>query len=192
MKFKRLLLLRLVLLLLVVTPLAAWLLVKPVRVLAPSLVGLSCDRGPVCTDDPQRWQAASDLYAEAMVFVSGSIAPPETSPRAVFCATQACADRFGLGARAAVTVGTWGIVLAPRAWQPHFIRHELIHVLQGQRLGVVRRLLMPTWFVEGMAYSLSEDPRAPLAEPWEAHRARFNTWLAGIARERLWMEAGQL
>lgn len=81
---------------------------------------------------------------------------------------------------------------APRAWQGHFVRHELIHVLQAQRLGLARRLLLPTWFVEGMAYALSEDPRHPLAEPWEAHRTRFNTWFQGIKADRLWQAARTL
>ncbi|MFP8777594.1 hypothetical protein [Hydrogenophaga sp. RWCD_12] len=192
MKVRRPSLWRLSVLLLVIVPFAAWMLVKPVRVLAPSLVGLSCDRGPVCTEDPEQWPVANSLYAEGMAFVSVAVAPVEGAPRAVFCATQACADRFGLGARAAVTVGTWGTVYAPRAWKPYFVRHELIHVLQGQRLGLARRLLLPTWFVEGMAYALSEDPRAPLAEPWEAHRNRFNEWFRGMTVDRLWLEARQL
>lgn len=192
MKSPRASLRRLTFLVLVVAPLAAWVLVKPVRVLAPSLVGLHCDHGPVCTDDPRQWPAAHALYTDGMAFVSAHLAPVDGAPRAVFCATQACADRFGLGARAAVTVGAWGTVYAPRAWQGHFVRHELIHVLQAQRLGLARRLLLPTWFVEGMAYALSEDPRHPLAEPWEAHRTRFNTWFRGIKADRLWQAARTL
>lgn len=175
-----------------IVPFAAWMLVKPVRVLAPSLVGLHCDQEPVCTDDPQQWLAANALYIEGMAFVSGHVAPVAGSPRAVFCATQACADRFGLDARAAVTVGTWGTVYAPRAWQPYFVRHELIHVLQGQQLGLLRRWMAPTWFVEGMAYALSEDPREPLAEPWQAHREQFRAWSRRRDRTDWWTEAGGL
>ena len=183
---------RLLVLLLVVVPLAAWMLVKPVRVLAPSLVGLRCDRTAVCTDDPLQQPAAQALYTEGLAFVSAQVAPVEGSPRAVFCSTQACADRFGLGGRAAVTVGTWGMVFAPRAWKPYFVRHELIHVAQGQRLGIVRRLLLPDWFVEGMAYAMSEDPRAPLVEPWESHRTRFNVWRQNQTIEQLWLAARRL
>ena len=184
---------RLALLLFVVVPLAAWVLVKPVRVLAPGLVGIACGaEAPVCVDDPQRLQAANALHAEAVAFVSNTVAPLQRPPRVIFCSTNACADSFGLGARSAVTVANWGIVIGPRAWKPYYVRHELIHVLQGQRLGVMRRLFMPTWFVEGMAYGLSLDPRAPLAEPWERHRARFNAWAARIPRDQWWQEAGKL
>ncbi len=184
---------RLALLLLVVVPVAAWALVKPVRVIAPGLAGIGCGQGAtVCVEDPAREAQARQLLAEGMAFVASHIAPVEGSPRFVFCSTQACADTFGLGERSAVTTGTWGTVIGPRAWAPHYVRHELIHHLQGQRLGLLPRLLKPTWWVEGMAYSLSEDPRTPLAEPWEGHRREFDAWYGRVGADRLWAEAGRL
>lgn len=180
---------RLALLLLVVVPVAAWALVKPVRVIAPGLVGLDCAQdSPVCVEDPARNAEARQLVADGMAFVASHIAPVEGAPRFVFCSTQACADSFGLGARSAVTAGTWGTVIGPRAWAPHYVRHELIHHLQGQRLGLLPRLFKPTWWVEGMAYALSEDPRTPLAEPWEGHRREFNAWYALVGADQLWDE----
>lgn len=183
---------RLALLLLVVVPIAAWIFVKPVRVIAPTFVGISCHQLPVCIDDPTQLPAANKLYSEAYRFVSGSIAPLAGSPKVIFCSSQKCADSFGLGKRSAVTLGTWGTVVAPRAWKPYYVRHELIHHLQAQRLGVIRLLLTPSWFVEGMAYSLSEDPRSTLAEPWQSDRLRFNAWYGAIAKTRLWEVAGKL
>lgn len=183
---------RLALLLLVVVPVAAWALVKPVRVIAPGLAGLDCAQGaPVCVEDPARNAEAHQLVADGMAFVNHHVAALEGSPRFVFCSTQACADTFGLGARSAVTAGTWGTVIGPRAWAPHYVRHELIHHLQGQRLGLLPRLFKPTWWVEGMAYALSEDPRTPLAEPWESHRREFKAWHARVGAERLWDEAAR-
>lgn len=184
---------RMALLLLVVVPVAAWALVKPVRVLAPALAGMDCGQeSTVCVEDPARDAEARQLVADGMAFVASRIAPLEGAPRFVFCATRACADTFGLGGRSAVTAGTWGTVIGPRAWAPHYVRHELIHHLQGQRLGLLPRLFKPTWWVEGMAYSLSEDPRTPLAEPWEGHRREFNAWYAKTGPGRLWDEAGRL
>lgn len=183
---------RIALLFLVIVPVAAWALVKPVRVVAPELVGIACDQAPVCVDDPARLQAAQQLYAEGMAFVAHDVSPLAGAPRFIFCATQACADAFGLGARSAVTVGTWGTVVGPRAWKDYYVRHELIHHLQGQRLGVLQRMLKPTWLIEGMAYALSQDPRSPLAEPWEGHRAQFKAWYGRIAKDRLWQEASGL
>jgi hypothetical protein len=183
---------RLALLLFVVVPVAAWVLVKPVRVLAPALVGISCSQAPVCVEEPPQLKNANELYAAGTAFVSQSISPLAGSPRVIFCSSEACANAFGLGARAAVTLGTFGTIIGPRGWTPYYVRHELIHHLQCQRLGVLRRLWMPSWFVEGMAYSLSQDPRSPLAEPWESDRSHFNSWYANIAKDQLWQEANRL
>lgn len=183
---------RLALLLFVVLPIAAWAIVKPVRVVAPELVGISCRQLPVCVDDPSQLSSANQLYVEGLSFVSSTISPVEGSPRVIFCSTQKCADSFGLGARSAVTLGTIGTVIGPHAWKPYYVRHELIHHLQGQRLGVWRRMLLPSWFVEGMAYSLSEDPRVRLVDPWEGCRQRFNAWYGQIDKSRLWVEATKL
>jgi hypothetical protein len=110
----------------------------------------------------------------------------------VFCSTQACADSFGLGDRSAVTVGTVGTVIGPHAWAPHYVRHELIRQLQAERLGVMSLLLKPSWFVEGMAYALSDDPRPTLTEPWQGYRARFKSWHSTIGTADIWIAAGEL
>lgn len=175
-----------------IVPVAAWTLVKPVRVIAPEWVGVSCDQTSVCVDDPSKRQAAEQLYASGLAFVAHSISPLAGSPRVIFCSTAACAKAFGLGDRSAVTVGTVGTVIGPHAWKAHYVRHELIHQLQGQRIGVLHCMFKPKWLLEGMAYSLSQDPRLPLAEPWESHRARFNAWYESIAKDRLWQEIGHV
>ena len=73
------------------------------------------------------------------------------------------------------------------------MRHELIHHLQNERLGSLRTwLLKPDWFREGMAYSLSEDPRQPLPEPLQSYRARFETWFKQVGRSNIWTEAEHL
>src|SRR5690242_1701000 len=87
-------------------PLAAWAFVKPVRVLAPGLEGLACE-GLVCVDDPTRRAEATMLYRDAVRFVQASLGAMQTAPRALFCATHACAEKFGLNRRNAYTVGTF-------------------------------------------------------------------------------------
>lgn len=192
MPFERPSIKRLTLLLLVVVPVAAWAFVKPVRVMAPALVGISCAASPVCVDDPARLEMAEQLYADGLVFVSETVSPVEGKPKLIFCSTEACADSFGLGTRSALTFGTMGTVIGPRAWKPYYVRHELIHQLQGQHLGVLDCLFKPSWFVEGMAYSLSLDPRTTLAEPFEAYRHEFLSWYGVVGKTRLWQEAGEL
>ena len=186
------LLLRLLFLALVVVPLAAWFIVKPVRVIAPSFVGMHCATDAICIEDPTALEQATALYKESLAFVDQQVGSITGQPRFVFCSTEDCANRFGLGARSAVTVGTFGTVVGPKAWKDHYVRHELIHHLQGQRFGVLRCLLLPKWLIEGMAYSLSEDPRPTLNEPWQQYRQQFNEWLASTGKEKMWKAAEHL
>ena len=183
---------KLVFLVALALPVAAWAFVKPVRVIAPQLEGLECE-GAVCVDDPARRAEATALYRDAVRFVQTSVGAMETAPRALFCSTRACAEKLGLGRGSAYTVGTFAVVIGDRAWRPYYLRHELIHHLQNERLGSVRnRLLEPAWFREGMAYSLSADPRRPLPEPLEGYRSRFETWFEQVGPARLWAEAERL
>jgi hypothetical protein len=173
-------------------PLAAWAFVKPVRVLAPQLEGLECE-GLVCVDDPARRAEATALYRGAVRFVQMSVGAMQTEPRAIFCSTHACSEKFGLGRRNAYNVGTGALVIGDRGWYPFFVRHELIHHLQNERLGSLRnRFFKPTWFREGMAYSLSEDPRRPLPEPLQGYRSQFEAWYGPIGLAQLWGEAEKL
>ncbi|MFM9917017.1 MAG: hypothetical protein ACKVOX_14495 [Rhizobacter sp.] len=183
---------RLALVIFVVAPVAAWIFVKPIRVVFPSVQGLSCVSASVCVEDADKVEAAAALYEEAFDFVSTTVAPLRNRPRLVFCRTEACANRFGLGARAALTVGRFGTVIGPRAWTPYLVRHELIHSVQCEQLGVLRVLRMPSWFVEGMAYSLSGDPRAPLPQPLEGYRSDFESWYETIDKRLVWHEARRL
>ena len=51
---------------------------------------------------------------------------------------------------------------------------------------------MPVWFREGMAYSLSRDPRDPLPQPLQGYRARFDEWFKHVGPAELWAQARQL
>jgi hypothetical protein len=183
---------RLALILFAIVPALAWAIVKPVRVLAPEWGGVTCTSATVCVDDLSKRAEAEALYAGAVAFVGEKVSPIPGRPRVTFCSSQACADYFGLGARSAVTLGTIGTVIGPRAWKAYYVRHELIHYLQARELGVPQLLLKPSWFVEGMAYGLSEDPRAPLAQPFETYRTEFFAWYKSVGKERLWIEGGRL
>ncbi|HXI02620.1 MAG TPA: hypothetical protein VNI57_05530 [Candidatus Saccharimonadales bacterium] len=174
-------------------PPAAWAGFKPVRILAPRLNGVTCPGGPVCVDDPSRLAEASRLYEEAVAFVDSNVGRIASRPRAVFCATQACFESFGFEKASSQTIGTFGIVIGPRGWAPHLVRHEMIHHLQHERLGSLEAwLFTPKWFIEGMAYSLSGDPRPELSQPWEGYRERFQEWYGKIGKDRLWEAAARL
>ncbi|MDD4913066.1 MAG: hypothetical protein PHP57_12290 [Sideroxydans sp.] len=173
-------------------PVAAWAFIKPVRVVAPELVGISCGSEFVCTDDASRYQEAAALYDEALHFIGSAVGSIEKPPRVIFCSTDECFQSFGLGKRSAATIGTFGIVISPRAWKPFYVRHEMIHHLQNKRLGMIKMWRAPQWFVEGMAYSLSEDPRPKLSEPFEHYRSQFKDWYTQVGKELLWTKASNL
>lgn len=172
-------------------PVGAWMGVKPIRVLAPELVGVSCAKH-VCVEEPSLRQEAEQLY-EASHEVVAQLGHFKQPPQAIFCSTQRCFKSFGFERAAAKNIGTFGIVVGPRGWRPYYLQHEMIHHLQNERLGILRAWVMtPEWFMEGMAYSLSNDPRPELSEPWESYRLRFNEWYSQIEKDQLWQQAAQL
>ncbi|MDD2661758.1 hypothetical protein [Rhodoferax sp.] len=171
-------------------PVTAWAAFKPIRVLAPELLGLHCSSQGVCVDDLARLGEATALKAEAAAFVGMKVGRISHVPRAVFCSTAECAKAFGFTHQGAYNVGTFGLAISPRGWHPHFVRHELIHHLQNERLGTLNAwFFKPNWLLEGMAYSLSEDPRRPLPQPLEGWRSRFEQWLPSIGNQSIWQAA---
>ena len=167
-----------------VAPLA-YAIARPAELLQ-SIAGFACANERVCTEDPSRLAEASALYEEAAEFLASSVAPLQRQPLAVFCSTPSCYSVTGESGSAAKTVGKFIIVISPRGWKPYFMRHEMIHRLQSAKLGIFGMYGRPEWFIEGMAYALSQDPREPLVEPFETDRARFRAWYAVVGKERLW------
>jgi hypothetical protein len=183
---------RIVFITLFALPVAAWAFVKPVRVLAPEFAGLTC-HGKVCVDDLSRLSEATELYEHAVRYVRDHVGEFQVEPRAVFCSTKACSRSFGFTSALAYNVGTFGVVISYRGWRPYLVRHELIHHLQNEHLGSFRAwLFKPDWFREGMAYSLSQDPRRPLPEPLQGYRSEFETWFKRVGGAQLWPEAERL
>lgn len=174
-------------------PVAAWAAFKPVRVIAPGLLGLHCYEHDVCVDDPRRLAEATALKAEAVAFVNQRVGRIRHEPRTIFCSTSECAQAFGFTRQGAYNVGTFGLVVSPRGWHSHYVRHELIHHLQNERLGSMNAwLFKPEWFLEGMAYSLSDDPRRPLPGKPQVWRDRFEQWLPAAGMENIWQAAEAL
>ncbi len=188
---KRVLLILVILILL--APIAAWAMYKPIRVLAPEWVeNISCVSFDICIDDESRHPEATELYENALHFIADVVGPFQKNPRVIFCTTEACYQSFGFNKASASTVGKSGIVVSPRGWSVYYLRHEMIHHRQAEELGVLTSFLAREWFIEGMAYSLSNDPRQPLAEPWQQYRDRFEAWFQQVEKERLWDEAKEL
>ena len=174
----------------ILAPIAAWAMYKPARVLVPDWVnGIVCVSSEICLEDESRLQEAEVLYRDAVYYVSSIIGAFQQNPRVVFCSTENCYRSFGFMQASATSVGTSGIVVSPRGWKPHYLRHEMIHYRQAEELGVFSSLLKPEWFIEGMAYSLSHDPRPQLSSRWQKARDKFDVWLERVGEDHLWGEA---
>ena len=184
---------RLLLIFLSFSPLAAWGFYKPIRVLAPQFVNsISCVSDEICLQDASRYREASGLYEDGLSSVEMSVGKFRHKPRVIFCSTEKCFRSFGFKHASASSVGRSGIVISPRGWASYYMRHEMIHYRQSEELGIFAQWLAPKWFTEGMAYSLSKDPRHPLTEPWEEYRTLFNNWYQKIDKNHLWEVASKL
>ncbi len=160
--------------------------------MAPELMDITCEPEGICVEQAADLQRARQLYKPALADVRRRVGDPGPAPRVIFCASERCAKNFGLGKRSAVTFGSWGSAISPRAWQPHYVRHEMIHQLQAQQLGLLKCLLLPSWLIEGMAYELSDDPRNPLDPPWQNYRQQFQQWQSGFVPSELWQQINAL
>jgi hypothetical protein len=184
--------LRVTLVAVVALPLVCFAAFPPARRLFPSIAGLDCDSRGVCAESPEQLRSARLLYDESRQFVQAALGPLERGPHTIFCQSEWCAVYFGLSMSKAQTTGPFGTVIGPDAWVPSLVRHELIHQVQNERMGMFRLHPGPEWLLEGMAYSLSGDPRADLGPPWQEYRARFDSWYAETGSANLWAAAKDL
>ncbi|MBV1873940.1 MAG: hypothetical protein KUG80_04120 [Gammaproteobacteria bacterium] len=176
---------------LLMLPLLTWFLFKPIRVLAPELNGMTCPEQYLCVDDPRNVNRAKSLYEDALLFVHENVGVLNTKPMVIFCTAEICSKAFGMGRRSAMQL-PMGIVIGPRAWKEYYVSHELIHQLQQQKFGVLYVFQKPKWYLEGMAYLLSDDPRLDLNEPLQKYRQEFKVWLSSVGKDNLWLAGEKL
>ena len=160
--------------------------------MAPALYGAHCE-GSVCVESEQSFQKALALHEEGLNFIAERVVRLEKPRRMIFCESTACADYFGpLGKRRGQTTGPFGTVIGPEGWVPYIVLHELIHQVQNEQMGTYRLRPGPDWFLEGMAYVVSEDPRVTIGEPWDGYRTKYQEWAAGVPAAEFWARAREL
>jgi len=147
--------------------------------LDPERRGMVCVSETLCLEEPERADEAEALYAEALSFVERRIGPLGQPPRVAFCSTPQCFAQYANPVFSGYSFGQF-MVINQKGWEPHILRHEMIHQWQYEQFGALRvARLWPRWYVEGMAYMLSEDPRDELPHPSvQAYRAEFQAWIA--------------
>ena len=181
-----------ILVVLLLMPVVVWSSYKPIRVIFPQWNGVSCVTEQICIESPEKAEEAKVLYNSAVGFVNDFVGEVQSKPRVTFCSSAECFGAFGFRAPSkAKTVGLSGIVVGPDGWESHILRHEIIHHLQSEKLGIIRQWRSPPWFKEGMAYSLSEDARN-LTEPFKSYREIFEVWYRHVGKEQVWEAARNL
>ncbi len=121
------------LVLLAAAPAIAWTAFKPVRILAPTLNGVTCAER-VCVEERNELACARTLQHDAAAAVARKLAPLEQAPLTVFCSTRECYRSFGGGMERGATLLDWGVILPPESWIAlAIVEHEYIHMLQAQQ-----------------------------------------------------------
>lgn len=82
-------------------------------------------------------------------------------PTVLACASDACSQRLGGGSSRGAAYWTFALRLAPLGLNPVIIAHERSHIELHRRLGLFKFLTgaIPSWFDEGVAVVVSDDPR---------------------------------
>ena len=172
-------------------PLVTWAAFKPVRILAPTLNGVTCT-GRVCVEDPARLARAQALQRDAVDAVGEKLVALRETPLTVFCSTRACYRSFGGGAERGATLLDWGVILPPESWVAHIVEHEYIHMLQAEQLGLTGRQRTPDWFKEGMPFLVSAPPDDDLPAYARPLVARYQAWEQRVGRHEVWRAAAHL
>ncbi|QNX35601.1 hypothetical protein [Acinetobacter seifertii] len=165
---------------------------KPIRVVFAHHLSLLHCEDHICVDDAKTEPLAKTLYNRALQETQDKVGAFHQQPTMVFCSTLECANTFGMGKAAAKAVGNLGLLVAPRGWKDFYITHELIHHRQAEEWGNIAMLTKPKWLVEGMAYSLSDDPRPTLSEPFQQWRAQFKLWHQQNPNPNIWYTTGKV
>ena len=89
--------------LLVAMPVIAWAAFKPIRILVPTLNGVTCI-AQVCVEEPPKLELAQLLQRNAVAAVRHKMVPLAAAPLTVFCLTRACYKSFGGGMERGATL----------------------------------------------------------------------------------------
>ena len=157
----------------IVSLLSIFTFAKPTKIFYPQVTGVECVEQWLCIDDKDKLDEAIQLYENAFKNVENKLTKFVERPTVIFCSTLECFTKFGFEKAAAKSIGGFGVVVAPRGWTVYFVEHEMIHEWQVENFGLTSIVLAPKWLKEGMAYSVSDDPREVLEEPFESFRKQY-------------------
>lgn len=162
---------------------------KPLHVVSPKIYGLRKIGPKLYIDNIDKRNDALIQYNNSIQELSTIGFKYEKYPTIIFCYDNKSYERFGFKESAARSIEGIAIILGPRGiTETYFLKHELIHYWQEKNLGIFYNLNYPKRIIEGMAYSISNDLRHPLEEPWEDYRNKFEDWYNSIDKNNLIFE----
>lgn len=115
---------------------------------------------PAATDAAKR-STIETLVAASENRVQGFYGTLESKPKIFVCPDEACYQRVGGGRSHGMALIDWAFFVSPRGLDPVIVSHELSHIELHHRTGAVAtfRRDIPQWFDEGLAVTISDDPR---------------------------------
>ena len=116
----------------------------------------------------------------------------DSGPKVMVCISDGCYRRVGGGKSRGMAVLDWALFLSPRGTTTTIASHELSHIELHHRIGFVRtfRRDIPQWFDEGLAVTISDDPRY-LTPATGGDRCRIASDEALPAARQAWIETAQ-
>ncbi len=129
------------------------------RAFYPEAFGMSEIAPRVWTDAPGRADELLGLAEAARENVASFFGDDPPRPTLILCATQTCADDFGIGGNG-LAVADMIVAVSPGGLTRGTLTHEMTHARLHRRLGpsAILRQPYPTWFDEGLATHVSGQP----------------------------------
>ena len=172
----------------------------PQRAFAPTLYGLTEIAPNVFTDDLCEKAKWLEMCEKANSRVTRFYGKLEASPRYILCSHMECEHIFGKNGAIAQSYG-WSLVhVPPKALEGEdvgvaLLAHERVHAELLYRWGAsaLWDQRIPSWFNEGLATFVSQDPRMATSysaeeRHWITGSKTFWDW-NGFANERGWRTA---
>ncbi|MEO8247766.1 MAG: hypothetical protein ABI589_00200 [Burkholderiales bacterium] len=137
--------------------------IRAAKLHAPGWFGFEEVAPNIYVDTPmppvqQKQRVASVATAKQRVaaFFGSALSQPEVFA----CSTEPCYRSFGGTSDKGRAYGGSMLLLSPRGLDPVIAAHELTHIELRHRIGMLRSWrALPSWFDEGLAVLVSDDPR---------------------------------
>lgn len=135
---------------------------RAIKLLAPTWFGMQRIANHVYVDKattaPQRDEILT-IVSQAHDRVGRYYGAINCQPNLFFCSTEKSFQSFGGSRQTGATFWTAASLFSPRGQSSAIVAHEWSHAELHTRIGFWNWLGVPQWFDEGLAVTVSEEPR---------------------------------